>query len=67
MSPACTAALASASLASADLRGAGAYASASTALAIMERHTITALVVVDDQQRLAGVIHLHDLLKHGIV
>ena len=40
---------------------------ASTALAIMERHTITALVVVDDQQRLAGVIHLHDLLKHGIV
>lgn len=40
---------------------------ASTAVAIMERHTITALVVVDDQQRLAGVIHLHDLLKHGIV
>jgi arabinose-5-phosphate isomerase len=40
---------------------------ASTALGIMERHTITALVVVDENRRLAGVIHLHDLLKHGIV
>ncbi len=40
---------------------------ASTALGIMERDTITALVVVDDKQRLAGVIHLHDLLKNGIV
>ncbi|MDR4480794.1 MAG: KpsF/GutQ family sugar-phosphate isomerase [Nitrospira sp.] len=40
---------------------------ASTALGIMERHTITALVVVDHKQRLAGVIHLHDLLKNGIV
>ncbi len=40
---------------------------ASTALGIMERDTITALVVVDEKRRLAGVIHLHDLLKHGIV
>lgn len=40
---------------------------ATTALGIMERHTITALVVVDRDQRLAGVIHLHDLLKNGIV
>jgi arabinose-5-phosphate isomerase len=40
---------------------------ASTALGIMERDTITALVVVGDKQRLAGVIHLHDLLKNGIV
>ncbi len=40
---------------------------ASTALSIMERHTITALVVLDHTQRLAGVIHLHDILKNGIV
>ncbi|MCC2641033.1 MAG: kdsD [Nitrospira sp.] len=40
---------------------------ATTALGIMERYTITALVVVDHDQRLTGVIHLHDLLKNGIV
>ena len=29
--------------------------------------SITALVVIEPPNRLAGVIHLHDLLKHGIV
>ncbi len=40
---------------------------ATTAVALMERFSITALVVLEGPHRLAGVIHLHDLLKHGIV
>ena len=40
---------------------------ATTAVALMERFSITALVVIEPPNRLAGVIHLHDLLKHGIV
>lgn len=40
---------------------------ATTALGIMEQHSITALVVVEREQRPVGVIHLHDLLKNGIV
>ena len=40
---------------------------ATKAVGLMEQHSITALVVVDRQHRLTGVIHLHDLLKHGIV
>ncbi|MFZ9503124.1 MAG: KpsF/GutQ family sugar-phosphate isomerase [Cyclobacteriaceae bacterium] len=36
------------------------------ALEIMQNHNITQLVVTD-QQRVAGFIHLHDLLKEGIV
>ena len=40
---------------------------ATTAVGLMEQHSITALVVVDRHHRLTGVIHLHDLLKHGIV
>ncbi len=42
---------------------------AQSALQIMERHSITALLVIDDpgSQRLAGLIHLHDLLKAGVV
>ena len=35
--------------------------------AMMERFSITALVVLEAPNRLAGVIHLHDLLKNGIV
>jgi arabinose-5-phosphate isomerase len=34
---------------------------AATALAIMEERKITSLVVVDDQMKLAGIVHLHDL------
>ncbi len=40
---------------------------ATTAVALMERFSITALVVLEPPNRLAGVVHLHDLLKNGIV
>jgi arabinose-5-phosphate isomerase len=39
---------------------------AAKALQTMEQFSITALVVVDERNRLAGVIHLHDLLKSGV-
>jgi arabinose-5-phosphate isomerase len=37
------------------------------ALNIMERHSITQLATVDAQGKLAGVIHLHDILKSKLV
>ena len=39
------------------------------ALAKMEKHSITSLLVCDDpeNQHLIGIIHLHDLLKAGVV
>jgi arabinose-5-phosphate isomerase len=37
------------------------------ALAVMERHSITALFVLDAGRRPQGVVHLHDLLKAGVV
>ena len=37
------------------------------ALAIMEKHSITQLATVDENDRLAGIIHLHDLLKTKLV
>ena len=40
---------------------------ATTAVAWMERFSITSLVVLEAPNRLVGVIHLHDLLKTGIV
>jgi arabinose-5-phosphate isomerase len=39
---------------------------AARAVQIMEQYSITSLVVCEDQ-RVVGVIHLHDLLKSGIV
>jgi len=36
------------------------------ALHLMQQHSITQLVVVDGE-RVAGFVHLHDLLKEGIV
>ncbi|MBE7705849.1 MAG: KpsF/GutQ family sugar-phosphate isomerase [Cyanobacteria bacterium SIG30] len=36
------------------------------ALSIMERHSITSLAVVDDNQIPIGIIHIHDLLKAGV-
>jgi arabinose-5-phosphate isomerase len=39
---------------------------AARALAVMEKLAITALVVTGDNNRLIGVIHLHDILKKGI-
>jgi arabinose-5-phosphate isomerase len=40
---------------------------AAKALSIMEGHSITALVVLDGDGRAIGIIHLHDILKQGIV
>ena len=40
---------------------------AAEALTIMENSTITALVVEDDNHNPAGVVHLHDILRAGVV
>jgi len=40
---------------------------AAKALSIMESHSITALVVLDGDGQAIGIIHLHDILKQGIV
>jgi arabinose-5-phosphate isomerase len=40
---------------------------AARAVQIMEQCSITSLVVLDDRRTLLGIIHLHDLLKSGIV
>lgn len=39
---------------------------AAEALAIMQKFSITSLVVIDEQQRPVAVIHLHDLLRAGV-
>ena len=39
---------------------------AAEALAIMEEKSITALVVVNETKQVAGIIHLHDILKAGV-
>ena len=38
-----------------------------SAVQIMETHSITSLVILDDDRTVSGIIHLHDLLKKGIV
>lgn len=42
-------------------------AAAERALALMEQHAITALFIVDPDGRPAGVLHMHDLLRAGVV
>lgn len=37
------------------------------ALSIMEKHSITSIVVPDDNGKAVGIIHMHDILKQGIV
>lgn len=37
------------------------------ALAIMEKHSITSLAVVDENNVPIGLLHIHDLLKAGVV
>ncbi len=44
-----------------------ANALAVTAVTMMEQHCITALPVLDEQQRLCGVIHMHHLLKARVL
>lgn len=45
----------------------GSHELAATAVEMMERYSITTLVVTEDGRTIRGVIHLHDLLKNGIV
>jgi len=40
---------------------------AARALKIMESHSITALFIMDDSKIPEGIIHLHDILKAGVV
>ncbi|MFA6303491.1 MAG: KpsF/GutQ family sugar-phosphate isomerase, partial [Legionella sp.] len=40
---------------------------AAEALAVMQKYAITSLVVVDADNKPYGVLHLHDLLKAGII
>lgn len=40
---------------------------AAKALAVMEQYSITSLIVPDEENRPKGVIHIHDILKSGIV
>lgn len=40
---------------------------AAEALTIMENRKITALIVADDQNRVDGILHMHDLLRAGLV
>lgn len=37
------------------------------AVNLMDRHKITVLMVLDAQRRVVGVIHMHDLLRAGVV
>jgi arabinose-5-phosphate isomerase len=37
------------------------------ALALMEQRKITSIVVIDDDRRVEGVVHLHDLWRTGMV
>jgi arabinose-5-phosphate isomerase len=43
------------------------HALAAEAVGIMEDNSITSLLVLDSRSRPEGVIHLHDLLKAGVV
>jgi len=40
---------------------------ASAAVRKMEKHGITALIVTDDKERPVGIVHLHDLMREGII
>lgn len=40
---------------------------AARAVEVMEHYNITSLIIVDEKQHPEGIIHLHDLLKAGVV
>ena len=40
---------------------------AAEAVQLMEKHKITVLLVMDDERRLTGVVHMQDLLRAGVV
>lgn len=39
---------------------------ATSAMAILNQHNISALFVIDDERRPQGIVHFHDLLKIGV-
>ena len=43
------------------------FSLAAKAASIMERYSITSLVVVENSSTIVGVIHLHDILKAGVL
>jgi arabinose-5-phosphate isomerase len=45
----------------------GAEQLAVEAVNLMDQHKITVLTVQDKQRRILGVIHMHDLLRAGVV
>jgi arabinose-5-phosphate isomerase len=45
----------------------GPDAMAIDALELLRKHDITQLVVVDDQNLYLGILHLHDLIKEGLI
>lgn len=45
----------------------GSDALAARAVQVMEQHAITSLLIVDQHRIPVGIIHLHDLLKAGVV
>jgi arabinose-5-phosphate isomerase len=48
-------------------KGIGEDALAAEALSVMQRHSITALLVLGSGGGVAGIIHIHEILKEGIV
>jgi arabinose-5-phosphate isomerase len=48
-------------------RSIGSNALASAAAKLMQDHEIYSLVVLDDEQKLEGIITMHDLLKANVV
>lgn len=40
---------------------------AAEALALMQKHSITSLIIADEENRPTAVLHLHDLLKAGVI
>jgi len=40
---------------------------AASALALMESHSINALVVVDKKEKLCGILNMHDLLRARVI
>ncbi len=40
---------------------------AAEALHVMETHKITSLIVVDDDKKPLGVVHMHDILRAGVI
>jgi arabinose-5-phosphate isomerase len=39
---------------------------ATSAMAVLNRHNISALIVIDDARRPVGIVHFHDLLRIGV-